>query len=85
MDTTVHTATTTTITNTAPEQQQTEWPGEAAMETEESKKEKKEKKKKFLRIAAGQQWEDPTLAEWNTGSLQYICYLSSSNKYNQPV
>ena len=32
-----------------------------------TRKEKKERKKKFIRMAAGQTWEDPTLAEWDTG------------------
>ena len=32
-----------------------------------TRKEKKERKKKFFRMAAGQTWEDPTLAEWDTG------------------
>ncbi len=35
-----------------------------------TKKEKKEKKKRFVRMAAGQTWEDPTLAEWDNGKAQ---------------
>lgn len=34
------------------------------------RKEKKEKKKKFVRTAAGQTWEDPTLAEWDTDDFR---------------
>jgi len=67
MDTSAPSTTTSTITNADPDQQQMPWTADGTMETDESKKEKKEKKKKFLRIAAGQQWEDPTLGEWNTG------------------
>ncbi|KAL5019599.1 hypothetical protein ScPMuIL_002491 [Solemya velum] len=37
------------------------------------KKEKKEKKKKFLRTAAGQTWEDPTLAEWDNDDFRMFC------------
>ena len=33
------------------------------------RREKKDKKKKFMRTAAGTTWEDPTLAEWETGEL----------------
>ena len=36
--------------------------------SEVEKKEKKEKKKKFIRTAAGQTWEDPTLADWDNGA-----------------
>ena len=32
-----------------------------------TRKEKKAKKRKFVRMAAGEIWEDPTLAEWETG------------------
>ena len=32
-----------------------------------AKKEKKEKKKKFIRMAAGQTWEDQSLLEWDPG------------------
>ena len=45
-------------------------PVDMELDTEVSaptKKEKKEKKKKFVRTAAGTVWEDPTLAEWDTG------------------
>ena len=39
------------------------------------KKEKKEKKKKFIRFAAGQAWEDTTLAEWDQGLCNLISVL----------
>lgn len=32
-----------------------------------TRRERKEKKKKFVRLAAGTTWEDPTLAEWDQG------------------
>lgn len=36
------------------------------------KKSKKEKKKKFVRTAAGETWEDPSLDEWNQGKSYKI-------------
>nr|KAG5708705.1 hypothetical protein BaRGS_034922 [Batillaria attramentaria] len=38
-----------------------------------TKREKKEKKKKFIRTAAGQAWEDPTLAEWDPDDFRMFC------------
>ena len=51
--------------------------GDVSMDTEDgSKQGKKEKKKKYMRSAAGIQWEDPTLADWDTG--QYAGTLVST-------
>lgn len=38
-----------------------------------ARKEKKEKKKKFIRFAAGQAWEDQTLAEWDQDDFRLFC------------
>ncbi|XP_013394101.1 RNA-binding protein 42 [Lingula anatina] len=40
---------------------------------QQTKKDKKEKKKKFLRTAAGDVWEDPSLAEWNPDDFRIFC------------
>ena len=32
-------------------------------------KPKKEKRKKYIRTAAGETWEDPTLQEWDPGKV----------------
>ena len=37
-----------------------------------TRKEKKEKKKKYVRTAAGQVWEDHSLAEWDTGTFDDV-------------
>ncbi|XP_060085700.1 RNA-binding protein 42-like [Ylistrum balloti] len=46
-------------------------------DTEESaaggKKSKKDKKKKFIRTAAGDTWEDPSLEEWDTDDFRIFC------------
>ena len=42
-----------------------------------SKKEKREKKKKFIRMAAGSTWEDPSLGEWEHGEWLTIEQLSA--------
>jgi len=39
-----------------------------------TRKEKKAKKRKFVRMAAGEIWEDPTLAEWETGEEMEVKY-----------
>ncbi|XP_060606514.1 RNA-binding protein 42-like [Ruditapes philippinarum] len=38
-----------------------------------NKKEKKEKKKKFIRMAAGTTWEDPSLGEWDPDDFRLFC------------
>ncbi|KAJ8316247.1 hypothetical protein KUTeg_006261 [Tegillarca granosa] len=38
-----------------------------------AKKSKKEKKKKFVRTAAGETWEDPSLEEWNQDDFRIFC------------
>ena len=43
-----------------------------ALDGDMSRKEKKSKKKKFVRMAAGETWEDPTLGEWDTG--MFLCF-----------
>ena len=43
-----------------------------ALDGDMSRKEKKSKKKKFVRMAAGETWEDPTLGEWDTGTV--LCF-----------
>ena len=35
-------------------------------------KEKKKKEKKFLRVAGGQVWEDSSLADWDSGNLEFM-------------
>jgi hypothetical protein len=51
-----------------------------------NKKEKKEKKKKFIRMAAGTTWEDPSLGEWDPGILLYMClYYFQSLPVFMPV
>ncbi|XP_063439464.1 RNA-binding protein 42-like [Mytilus trossulus] len=43
-------------------------------ETEDSTgKKKKDKKKKFIRTAAGQIWEDPSLEEWDPDDFRMFC------------
>ncbi|PVD27612.1 hypothetical protein C0Q70_12776 [Pomacea canaliculata] len=38
-----------------------------------TRRERKEKKKKFVRLAAGTTWEDPTLAEWDQDDFRMFC------------
>ena len=45
-----------------------------ALDGDMSRKEKKSKKKKFVRMAAGETWEDPTLGEWDTGMV-FWCFM----------
>ena len=49
-----------------------------------NKKEKKEKKKKFIRMAAGTTWEDPSLGEWDPGNILVLLYMQkySIKSYN---
>lgn len=37
-----------------------------------NKKEKKKKEKKFVRMAAGTSWEDPSLGEWDNGKSIFM-------------
>ena len=46
-----------------------------ALDGDISRKEKKGKKKKFVRMAAGETWEDPTLGEWDTGTVIWLLLL----------
>lgn len=47
-----------------------------ALEGDMTRKEKKAKKRKFVRMAAGEMWEDPTLAEWDQGEHKQPFHLS---------
>lgn len=54
--------------------------GEAGnADADPNRRDKKDRKKKFVRTAAGETWEDPTLAEWDPGEC---CHDNGRNVCN---
>lgn len=58
---------------------------QADVNADDKKKGKQEKVKKCIRTAAGTSWEDQSLLEWDTGTLEFALNIQYQDATSTPL